>query len=135
MVANQDQMVTILISMLPERVAEQMMLKYEVGVTHLDDIEEKLREHLDKAIDSRQRRGDVERGGRRLGQMKVQGEEDEAKEKEERWQLGWDQEQGREFWIRTAGKRQRTDDNEEEEEAKGGKGQEAGGAQGPAYPG
>ena len=52
MVANQDQMVTILISMLPAKVAEQMMVKYDVGSTSLEDIEEKLREYLDKITDS-----------------------------------------------------------------------------------
>ena len=39
MMENSDQMITILISMLPDRVAEYLMTKYEVGVTALDEME------------------------------------------------------------------------------------------------
>ena len=55
MVANQDQMITILISMLPDKIAEHLMTKYDIGVTTLEEMEEKLRDHLDKIVDNQQR--------------------------------------------------------------------------------
>ena len=48
MMENNDQMITILISMLPDRVAEYLMTKYEVGVTALDEMEVALQEHMMK---------------------------------------------------------------------------------------
>ena len=107
MVANQDQMITILISMLPDKIAEHLMTKYEVGDTTLEDMEEKLRDHLEKIVDNKQRHKDI----KKIGQVKMQPEE-EGLEAEE-WTQGWDQEYGS-FWIRTAAKRPRLDDDAEE---------------------
>ena len=50
MMENNDQMITILISMLPDRVAEYLMTKYEVGVTALDEMEVALQEYMMKIM-------------------------------------------------------------------------------------
>ena len=106
MVANQDQVITILISMLPDKIAEHLMTKYDIGVTTLEEMEEKLRDHLDKIVDNQQRH----RGTKKIGQVKMQAEEEEQETEE--WAQGWDQDYGS-FWIRTAAKRPRTEDAEE----------------------
>ena len=100
-------MITILISMLPERVAEQVMGKYEIGLTSLDEMEEKLREHLDKVGDNNQRGKIV----KKIGQVKAHGEDPGPEEEE--WTQCWDQDSG-DFWIRTAAKRPRTEESGEE---------------------
>ena len=103
MVANQDQMITILISMLPDKIAEHLMSKYDVGMTTLEEMEEKLRDHLDKIIDNQQRH----KGTKKIGQVAMPAEE-EGQEGYE-WAQEWDQDWGN-YWIRTAAKRARTDD-------------------------
>ena len=107
MIKNEDQMITILISMLPERVAEHIMGKYEIGLTSLDELEEKLREHLDKIGDNQQRGRVV----KKIGQVQAHAEEQEPEEDD--WMQCWDQDNGS-FWIRTAAKRQRTEENGDE---------------------
>ena len=107
MVKNEDQMITILISMLPEKVAEQVMGKYEIGLTSLDEMEEKLREHLDNVGDNNQRGKIV----KKIGQVKAHGEDPGPEEEE--WTQCWDQDSG-DFWIRTAAKRPRTEESGEE---------------------
>ena len=52
MMENNDEMITILISMLPDRVAEYLMTKYEVGVTALDEMEVALQEHMMKIVEN-----------------------------------------------------------------------------------
>ena len=105
MMENNDQMVTVLISMLPDRVAEYLMTKYEVGVTALDEMEVALQEDLmkiaEKSLESK--------SGREIGQ--VANQFGEGGEEEEDWQQHWDA-QGGEYWIRTAMKRPRTEEHE-----------------------
>ena len=76
MMENNDQMITILISMLPDRVAEHLMTKHEVGVTALDEIEVALQEHMMKIAENSLR----SKSGRTIGQVAnqfVEGGEDE----------------------------------------------------------
>ena len=105
MMENNDQMITILISMLPDRVAEYLMTKYEVGVTALDEMEVALQEHMMKIVENSLR----SKSGRKIGQ--VANQLGEGGDEEEDWQQHWDA-QGGEYWIRTAMKRPRTEEHE-----------------------
>ena len=58
-------MITILISMLPDRVAEYLMTMYEVGVTALDEMEVALQEHMMKLAENRLK----SKSGRKIGQV------------------------------------------------------------------
>ena len=100
-----DQMITILISMLPDRVAEYLMTKYEVGVTALNEMEVALQEHMMKIVENSLR----SKSGRKIGQ--VANQLGEGGDEEEDWQQHWDA-QGGEYWIRTAMKRPRTEEHE-----------------------
>ena len=48
MLENNDQMITILIGMMPENVADHLISKYEAGVSTLDDVEKCLEDYLIK---------------------------------------------------------------------------------------
>ena len=122
MVQNEDQMITILLSILPDKVVEQVMSKYDVGMTSLDEMEEKLREYMDKIGDNQHRSKAV----KKVSQVKVNTDECDHQEEGE-WTQGWDQEYGN-FWLKTATKRQRT---EEAREDKGAGSEEVEGANGP----
>ena len=105
MMENNDQMITVLISMLCERVAEYWMTKYEVGVAALDEMEVALQEHMMKIAENSLK----SKSGRKIGQ--VANQFGEGGEEEEDWQQQWDA-LGGEYWIRTAMKRPRTKEHE-----------------------
>ena len=104
MMENNDEMITILISMLPDRVAEYLMTKYEVRVTALDEMEVALQEHMMKIVENILRSV-----WKKIGQ--VANQLGEGGDEEEDWQQHWDA-QGGEYWIRTAMKRPRTEEHE-----------------------
>ena len=76
MVTNEDQMMTVLLSILHEKIAEQVMSKYDVELTSLDEMEEKLREYLDKFGDNQQR----SKVNKKISQVKAHAEELEPEE-------------------------------------------------------
>ena len=98
MMENNDQMITILISMLPDRVAEYLMTKCEVGVTALDEMEVALQEHMIKIVENSLSCT----SGRKIGQVAKQL--GQGGDEEEDWQQHWHA-QGGEYWIMTAMKR------------------------------
>ena len=105
MMENNYQMMTILISMVPDRVAECLMTKCEVGVTAVDEMEVALQEHLMKIAEN----SSLSKSGRKNGQVADQF--GDGGEEEEDWQQHWDA-QGGVYWIRTAMKRPRTEEHE-----------------------
>ena len=80
------------------------MTKYEVIVTAVDEMEVALQEHMMKTVENSLRC----KSGRRIGH--VANQPGEGGDEEEDWQQHWDA-QGGEYWIRTALKRQRTEDH------------------------
>ena len=97
--------ISISISMLPDRVAEYLMTKFEVGVTASDEMEVALHEHMMKIVENSLR----SKSGRKIGQLATQL--GEGGDEEEDWHQHWDA-QGGEYWIRTAMKRPRTEEHE-----------------------
>ena len=61
MVANNDQMITILIGMMPENVADHLISKYEAGTSTLEDVERCLEDYLVKV---RNKSTDKKRSGK-----------------------------------------------------------------------
>jgi hypothetical protein len=122
MVQNEDQMITILLSILPDKIVEQIMSKYDVGMTSLDEMEEKLREYMDKIGDNQHRSKAV----KKVSQVKVNTDDCNHQEEDE-WTQYWDQEYGN-FWLKTATKRQRTEEAGEDKDARA---EEAEGVNGP----
>ena len=88
---NNDQMITILISMSPDRV--------------VDEMEVALQEHMMKIVENSLK----SKSGRKI--VQVANQFGEGGEEEEDWQQHWDA-QGGEYWIRTAMKRPRTEEHE-----------------------
>ena len=95
MMVNNDQMMTILISMLTDKVAEYLMTRCEVGVTTLDEVEVALQEQMMKIGENSLK----SKSGMKFGQVANQCGEgvDEAEHVQQLWVA-----QGGEYWIRIA---------------------------------
>ena len=95
-----DQMITILLNMLPDQVSDYLVEKYEVGSTTLDQMESTLSDYLTRFEQK-------SKSGKKINQV-ASNDEDESEDKEE-WKWCNDAEFG-EYWLCTAAKRARTDD-------------------------
>ena len=84
MLGNDDQMITILLSIIPEKVAEHMMSKYDVGFTSVDEMEEQIREYMDKFGENQQQ--NRVKAIKKVGQAHA----GEADEEEDEWTQCWD---------------------------------------------
>ena len=110
MLTNDEQMITILITMMPDKMADHLISKYEKGQTTYEEMEETMLEHMSK-MDMK----DEKKGGRIRQVTTEKGEESQEGSKEEGWQKHYDPSVG-EYWICTAipaAKRQRVEDEEE----------------------
>ena len=105
MMENSDQIFTILISMLPDRVAEYLMIKNEVGVTALDEKKLALQEHMMNIVENSSK----SKSGREIG--KVANQPGERGDEDEDWPQNWDA-QGGGYWIRTPMKRPSVEERE-----------------------
>ena len=95
MMVNNNQMTTILISMLTDKVAEYLMTRCEVGVTTLDEVEVALQEHMLKIVWNSLK----SKSGRNVGQVASQyGEGGDEEEHVQQLRVA----QGGEYWIRIA---------------------------------
>ena len=108
MINNDNQMITILISILPEIVADIMLDKWETGTDTFDSMQGKLRDYL-------ARREQKLAGQKKISQVtsSESKNEEENEEPAGEWTYRSDAEYG-DYWICTAAKRQRTDDGPEE---------------------
>lgn len=116
MLENNDQMITILIGMMPEIVADFLISRYDAGKTTLEDMEKILNDYLIKMGNR-----DKKRGGK-ISQVTDEKVEEESTEMEEQWQQKYDDIYGM-YWLCTAvpaAKRQRTEENPQQSEIQNG---------------
>ena len=114
MFENQEQMITIYMSIMPEKVSDHLILKYVKGMT-LDDMEEELQTHLSKL--------NMTASDKKAGKLRqVKMEDSEENDNNDEWTKHFDPSVG-EYWLCTAvpaAKRRREEaDDDAEEPQKG----------------
>ena len=104
MFKDDDQMITILISMMPDPVADHLVEKYDVGESTLEEIEGILDDHLQK-MDQKSK------VSKKIGQVASSTSERKEEEDEEEWTECWDA-SGTSHWICSSAKRASPGDDE-----------------------